>query len=87
MKIVIYEKKIQNSASYLFMGIGVILILSAIIFQCGAAQFLAGGFGLLLIIGLLSLQIIDDSKLSSLIQLLCILSLVVWAILTIVLWP
>lgn len=82
----LYEKKIQNSTSYIFMTIGVILILSAIIFQCGPAQFLAGGFGLLLIIGSLSLQIIGDSKVGSFIELLCILSLVVWAVMTLALW-
>lgn len=83
----LYEKKIQNSSSYIFMVIGLILILSAMVFQSGSAQFLAGGFGLLIIIGSLFLQIIGESRFSSLIEILCIISLVFWAVMTFVLWP
>lgn len=86
MRIVLYEKKIQNMTSYIFMIIGLILILSAIIYQCGAAQFLAGGVGLWLIIGSLFHQMVGQSKSRTIIEVLCVISLAMWAIVNFILW-
>lgn len=84
--IMLYEEKIKNSTSFIFMVVGFILILSAMIFESGPAQFSAGGVGLLLLIGSLMHQFTLESKKRTFIEFLCVLGLFLWALIHILLW-
>ncbi len=82
----LYEKKIRDTTSLIFLTVGFVLILSAMVFQNGPAQFAAGGVGILLLIGSLLHQFVIESKKRSFIEFLCMFCLVFWALIHILLW-
>lgn len=81
-----YEKNIRNSASIMFLSLGFLLMLLALLFEDDMFKLVSGVVGILLILAAALYQYALENRQRTLIEVCCMGIILLWGIVHLALW-